>query len=101
MPTQGRKGSKRVEIAQVVRVEKVEKPIGFDISTPLRPQTADTAMAVELPADIKRFAEATRAAFGPGVKLLRVLGDDGLQIGNARWDELLNAVTVVSGKQRA
>lgn len=45
-------------------------------------------MAV-IPEDIRAAAEALRSAFGPGVKLLRVVGDDGNNLGDPKWDSIL------------
>lgn len=45
----------------------------------------------ELPDDISKIAKALRATFGPGVKLLRVVGD-GVDLGNAKWDAVMALV---------
>lgn len=46
----------------------------------------------ELPAEIAAAARELRSAFGPAVKLLRVMADDGRAWGNDKWDQLCQEI---------
>lgn len=43
------------------------------------------------PPDILEFARRTRTIFGDGVRLLRVVTDDGRTWGNPAWDDPITA----------